>query len=215
MWTVVAPVIISQKRGQPLIGCLSLFGWIAENIAGSLLRGGRSLIVAGVVVQDLGGALRAGLFEIGRLHEHGAAEFAYVVSAQRHVLGDIEPRVNMREPVVHITSANTIIASGAPPLSTCQRGAATTAAAAANGPHSVSWPPHNHQHPPAHRLVRRCHSRQKGKSLSLPEVKVVHTPLDIAHVDVEGKEVHLMRVVSDCARLLVHNIHVPAPRTFC
>ena len=43
------------------------------------------------VVEELGGAFGGCFFEIGRVDKHAAAKFADVVSAERHVLGDVEP----------------------------------------------------------------------------------------------------------------------------
>ena len=72
-------LVVAQEGGEALVVAQTLFGALCA--AGTLLVGGPF-----EVVEDLGGSLGAGFLEVGGGDEDGAAEFAYIVPAERHVL---------------------------------------------------------------------------------------------------------------------------------
>lgn len=86
---VTRAVLCSQKRAKSLIGRLSLFRFVVEGTAGPWL--GRCALEAIVVVKNLRRSFAARLIEFGSRHEDGSSQFADVVTAKGHVLGDIEP----------------------------------------------------------------------------------------------------------------------------
>lgn len=78
---VLAGGLIAQEGGEPALA-------LAVSVAaGALIRG-----VSLEVIEDLGGSLASATFlELGGANQNGSSEFAHVVAAEGHVLGDIEP----------------------------------------------------------------------------------------------------------------------------
>ncbi len=99
---VIGGVVVDVGVGVGLGGCVAASGGgscgvLAEDggdfgVVGVLAAGGDGGDVFEIeVFKELGGALRRCLFEVGGVYQHGAAELSDVVSAEGHVLGDIEP----------------------------------------------------------------------------------------------------------------------------